>query len=89
MEQDPSMGVRLEPSSDVIKAEVIHAVRDEMALCLSDVVLRRTDLGSGECPTKETLKTVASCMAKELGWEKNKIQAEIKNTQKLYPDKKK
>src|SRR5262249_51453823 len=43
-------------SSTTIKAEVIHAVRGEMALKLSDVVFRRTDLGSGNRPEPRSLQ---------------------------------
>lgn len=75
---------KIPDSREVLKAEVLHGVRDEMALKLSDVVLRRTDLGSGENPGPEALKACAEIMAKELGWDKTRIENEIDETNRAY-----
>ncbi|MFQ5963573.1 MAG: FAD-dependent oxidoreductase [Candidatus Scalinduaceae bacterium] len=63
--------------STVIKAEIIHAVREEMAQKLADVVFRRTDLGTGGDPGGEALRTCAELIAEELGWDDEKTQAEL------------
>lgn len=65
------------PGSDVIRAEVVHAVEEEMALSLADVVLRRTDLGSLEYPGREALEACASLMAERLNWDEGRIAREI------------
>jgi glycerol-3-phosphate dehydrogenase len=83
-EENSELAERVLPSSKTIKAEVIHAVRDEMALKLSDVVRRRTELGSAECPADAALKTCAQLMAAELGWNAARIQKEIEETKKIY-----
>ena len=44
VDQNPSLGETV-PKTSVLKAEILHAVREEMAIKLTDVVLRRTDLG--------------------------------------------
>lgn len=49
-------------------AQVVHVVRHEMALTLSDVLLRRTDVGSGQPPSAEQIELCAHLMAGELGW---------------------
>jgi glycerol-3-phosphate dehydrogenase len=72
------------PDTLILKAEVIHAIRDEMATTLSDVVLRRTDLASLEYPGEETLRICAELMAKELGWNESRIQAEIHEVSQAY-----
>ncbi len=61
-------------------AEVTHAVRQEMAVRLEDVVLRRTELGSGCHPGQAALVTVASRMRELLGWSKEREEAEIAAT---------
>jgi glycerol-3-phosphate dehydrogenase len=71
-------------SSEVLLAEVIHAVRDEMAVKLSDVILRRTDLGSSAHPGKDSLKACAEIMAKELGWNPSRMKTEIEETEEIY-----
>jgi glycerol-3-phosphate dehydrogenase len=55
-----------------------------MALKLSDVVLRRTDLGSGENPGGDALNETAELMGKELGWDKSRIKREIEETNAVY-----
>lgn len=54
--------------SNVLRAEVVHAAREEMAAGLEDVVLRRTDLGTAAHPGEEAVATCASLLAEELGW---------------------
>ena len=82
--RNPDYGEVLPGSSEVLKAEVIHAVREEMAQKLSDVVLRRTDLGSAACPPDSTLEACARIMGKELGWNKEKIKEEIDEVKAIY-----
>jgi glycerol-3-phosphate dehydrogenase len=84
LEENPGWSESL-GSSATIKAEVIHAVRKEMAQKLSDVVLRRTDLGSGICPDSRSLRDCADLMASELGWDETRIQKELEDVQTLYP----
>jgi glycerol-3-phosphate dehydrogenase len=67
------------------KAEIILAVRGEMAQNLSDVVFRRTDLGSGNRPDPRGLQACADLMASELGWDESRTQKEVDEVQMLYP----
>jgi glycerol-3-phosphate dehydrogenase len=45
------------------------AVRDEMAVHLTDAVLRRLDLGTAGPPAPEDVTTVLTAMAAALGWD--------------------
>jgi glycerol-3-phosphate dehydrogenase len=54
--------------SDTIAAEITYAVQNEMALHLSDVILRRTNLGSGAHPGAEALADAAAVMQPLLAW---------------------
>jgi glycerol-3-phosphate dehydrogenase len=71
--------------SNVIKAEVIHAVREEMAQKLADVVLRRTDLGSADNPRESEIRVCAELMAKELGWDDTRLRNEINEVKSTFP----
>lgn len=71
--------------SSVIKAEVVHAVRQEMAMKLADVVFRRTDLSHAGYPGRAAMKACAETMARELGWNENRVQSEIADTERLFP----
>jgi len=76
---------RLVPGSrEVLMAEILHAVREETAVHLDDVVMRRTDLGSQGYPGREALETCADLMARELGWDVARREAEIERTERIF-----
>jgi len=72
-------------NSFVTKAEIVHAVRHEMALTLADVIQRRTELGSAGLPSITTLLKCAEIMGDELGWDLEKQQIEINALIQKYP----
>ena len=63
-----------------ILAEVVHAVRDEMALTLPDIVLRRTGIGTLGNPGGEVLEKVAHHAGHELGWNQDRVARELADT---------
>jgi glycerol-3-phosphate dehydrogenase len=60
-----------------LAAQVVHAVREEMALTLKDVILRRTGIGTLGNPGDEVIKKVAAIVARELGWDDARRAKEI------------
>jgi glycerol-3-phosphate dehydrogenase len=71
-------------ASPVLKAEVVHAVREEMAQTLADVVLRRTDLGTGDYPGDRALAACAEIMARELEWSQERTEREQDEMRRHY-----
>jgi glycerol-3-phosphate dehydrogenase len=69
----------LVPGTDVTPAEILYAVRSEMAITLADVALRRTDLAAGGHPGAPALRAAATIMAAELGWSEEHAVAEIRS----------
>jgi glycerol-3-phosphate dehydrogenase len=67
--------------STVVKAQVISAVRNEMALTLTDVIMRRTSVGVLRHPGPATLRTCADVMARELGWSAATLERELSETE--------
>lgn len=65
-------------STRTMRAEVVHAVRHEMAVKLSDVIFRRTDVGSGSRVEDGVLEECANLMAAELGWDQARINMELR-----------
>jgi glycerol-3-phosphate dehydrogenase len=61
----------------VTGAEVIFALREEMAQTMADIVLRRTDLGSAGRPSKAALMNAAVIMARELNWDAPRLDKEL------------
>jgi glycerol-3-phosphate dehydrogenase len=74
---DPALGCQADPTSPVTRAEVVYAVRQEMAQRLADVVLRRTELGTGGYPGDAALRRCAEWMAAELSWNQARRESEL------------
>jgi glycerol-3-phosphate dehydrogenase len=72
----PELRLPVGASGD-IAAQVLFAVREEMALRLSDVVMRRTCMGQIGTPPSAALDTTSRIMAAELGWSDERRDAEL------------
>jgi glycerol-3-phosphate dehydrogenase len=57
--------------------DVLHAVREEMAITLSDIVFRRTSLGVLPGPDRSAVLRAAGIAAAELGWDAARQNAEV------------
>lgn len=68
----------------LLRAEIRHAARREMALTLADAVLRRTELGSAAPPGESYLWFAARVMGAELGWTDEQIKREIDAVRARY-----
>lgn len=67
-----------------IMAEVIYAMDKEMAVSLSDVIFRRTGLGTLGNPGDEVIEKVADVMARELKWKKSRRNAEMEKALDVF-----
>ncbi len=73
----------LGPSGDT-PAQVTFAMRQEMALTLEDVVMRRTAIGQFGRPASDVVETIAERMAEELGWSEERKMREIASLEPIY-----
>jgi glycerol-3-phosphate dehydrogenase len=80
----PSYGVTI-GASRTLAAEVVHAIRNEMALKLADCVFRRTDLGTAGHPGDDALAGCAALMAEELGWSAVRTELELAEVGTRFP----
>jgi glycerol-3-phosphate dehydrogenase len=80
----PDWRTRIAKDSPVIGAQLIHAVRKEMALTLADVVLRRTPLGALGHPGSDAMESAAAIVGGELGWSAERRQHEIAAVNAFY-----
>jgi glycerol-3-phosphate dehydrogenase len=72
----PELAAPLHASGD-IGAQIVLAAREEMALTLEDVVMRRTGIGQEGDPGRAALEKAAAIMAGECGWSDAQRRAEI------------
>jgi len=69
--------------SSVLNCEIIHAIRHEMAISLSDIVFRRTELCTGGHPGEDALIEAANIASLELGWSEEKKEREVKHVSSI------
>jgi len=74
----------LVPGRLTVGAEVIHAIRHEMAMTLADIVIRRSELGAMEHPGADLVKAMAAIAAEELGWDADRRDREIAAVDAFY-----
>jgi glycerol-3-phosphate dehydrogenase len=68
---------RLSPPHPAVEAEVVHAVRREMAQTVEDVLVRRTHLYyETEDRGVQAARRVAELMARERGWDEARVEEE-------------
>jgi glycerol-3-phosphate dehydrogenase len=81
---NPAWKERVVSHSAVIKAQIVHAVREEMAYTLQDVVFRRAELGTLDHPGSGALCICAELMAEELGWDTLRVERELEETEQVF-----
>jgi len=73
---DKSLAAQLNADGE-IGAEVVYAIRHEMARTLTDVLMRRTGLGTLGDPGDAVLKKIARIAANELKWNDARVKKEL------------
>ena len=80
----PELQKSVSDGHDTIRAQILYAVTNEMALHLDDVIFRRTGLGTLGQPDKDSLRLCAELMAKQLAWDEERVNAEIATVEKRF-----
>lgn len=78
----PEFAVPINPDGEIL-AQVVFAIREEMARTLTDILLRRTGIGTLGHPGKEMLQKVTEIAAKELNWDKARMDQEWMAAEKV------
>ena len=68
---------RLCPQNPDLVAQLHHAVSEEMAVSLQDVLLRRTGIGQSRCQGRDCAESIGTRMAELLGWSSRRLDAEL------------
>jgi glycerol-3-phosphate dehydrogenase len=80
IDRDAALGARVVPDLTVVKAQVVHAARSEMALRLWDVVRRRVPLYLSDALDSQSLRACATLMKRELGWTRIETSRQVEDT---------
>jgi glycerol-3-phosphate dehydrogenase len=82
--QRPEWRTRVAEESPVIGAELIRAVRHEMAATLCDAVLRRTPIGALGYPGDSAAQRAAEIVGAERGWTEERKRQELESLRRFY-----
>ncbi len=88
IKDEPELGIQIHPNLPYLKAEIIWAIRNEMAITIDDILSRRTRMLLLDAQAAiESAELVAEYLAHELGkdqaWVKQEV-AEFKELAKEY-----
>lgn len=77
MQREPETARVLDPTTRLLAAEVVFAVRTEEAVHLADVLARRVMVGLEPDLGRGVAREVADLMAGELGWDPQRVDQEL------------
>ena len=80
----PDLRSPLAAATPTIGAEVVYVIRHEMALKLTDIVLRRTSVGALGHPGDEVVHECARIAAVELDWDAARTAEEVSSVNAFY-----
>ena len=80
----PALARPLGQTCEVIGAEILYAAKQEMALKLTDAVIRRTEAGAAGHPGADALERAATVMARAHGWDTARTRSEIEDVENFY-----
>ena len=84
MHEHPRLEIPLTPDEPTLAAEIVYVIRNEMAVTLADIVLRRTTFGAAGHPGDEAIREAARMAAVELEWDAERTAQEIEDLRRFY-----
>ena len=84
-DKDPRLAALVPGTEDVIQAELHYVLDYELTYTLSDLLLRRTDIGTIAIPKGETIDFCTELMAHKLGWDQQTVRENIATLVERYP----
>ena len=81
LDEDPGLRERIVLDLPFCRAEMVHAVRHEMARTLEDVLRRRIPVAILSPLSNESLGAAADLVGKERGWSEQEKERQIKEVQ--------
>ncbi len=74
----------LDTGHRLLHAELQYFMHEELACHLSDVVFRRSELGTAECPPVALLKRIADIMSQHFCWSEQQRASELEQVLQRY-----
>ena len=80
----PKLRKSVDVRSSDIAAQVVHAVREEMAMTVDDIIFRRTGIGTLGHPGGDTVTRIARIMSSEFGWDAAETVRQVEATESQF-----
>jgi glycerol-3-phosphate dehydrogenase len=80
----PELREVVDQGAGATAAEIVHVIRHEMAIHLTDIVVRRIGLGAAGHPGRAILAACGRVAASELGWSAERIAEETGAVEAIY-----
>jgi glycerol-3-phosphate dehydrogenase len=84
LHDDAGLAAPLGAHCEVSGVEILHAVRREAAVHLTDALIRRTEAGSAGHPGADAIARAAAIMAQACGWDEWHTSKEIAEVEGFY-----
>lgn len=82
--RERSAGIRLHPDLEFTEAQVLWAIREEMARTVDDILARRTRALFLDVKAAQAVAPViARLLARELGWDENWVQQQLEDFHRI------
>jgi glycerol-3-phosphate dehydrogenase len=82
--ENPALARRIVSDAPFCRAEIVHAVREEMARSLEDVVRRRIPLALVSRLDEQTLRDIGTLVGGQLGWSEARRRDEVDSLTTRY-----
>ena len=83
IDDDPELAGEIDDETRAVAAEVVHAFKNEMAMTLSDCLLRRTMVGLNSRCGLNAVEAAADVGRRYLGWTDDRCAREIEDYRKV------
>ena len=78
---DPQLAQPVCPHHDVLQAELVHAIREELACTISDVLFRRTKIAYSACQGLDLLSTVTELFQRYGRLSREQVEEQVEDYQ--------
>jgi glycerol-3-phosphate dehydrogenase len=80
----PELARPIIDGSPAIGAEIAHVIGREMAVHLTDILIRRTGLGAAGHPGSELISAAGAIAGREMHWSEDRVRSEIAAVERFY-----
>ncbi len=86
LEFEPQLGQPVCPHHDYIQAELVHAMQEELACTISDVLIRRTRIAYSACQGLDLLSTLTELLQRYCRFSPGELEMQLQDYRQFLTD---